>query len=184
MMQVDPDSLLKLIELHLHWYSLMEPRDIYKLLYQGSMGSEHLISSSEKFKSYLLLELDELNADPAERLLEPVRADVTLLRLNLRAWKARHVELDQLITALLETGAMYTSNQALLQASWEMFVKLCEIGRINQFSTHMVHGFGDWLLEMAFPVVHHSDIYRRAYQPSYRLISTRFAAALEMTDAS
>ena len=184
MMQVDPDRLLKLLELHLNWYPLMEPRDIYKLLYQGAMGSEHSISSSEKFKFYLLLELDELNADPAERLLEPVRADMTLLRFNLRAWKARHIELDQLITALLETGEMYTSNPALLQASWERFVELCEIGRVNQFSTNMVRGFGDWLVEMAFPAVHHSDIYRQAYHPSYRLISARFASALEVTGAS
>jgi hypothetical protein len=184
MMQVDPDSLLKLFELHLSWYPLMEPCDIYKLIYQGVMGSEHIISSPEKFKSDILLELDDLSAAPAERLLEPVCTDMTLLRLNLRSWKARHIELDQLNMALLETGEKYTSNQALLQSYWERFVQLCEIGRIRQFSTKKVNGFGSWLEEMAFPVIHHSDIYRQAYQPAYRLLSARFVPALGLTDAS
>ena len=182
-MQDDPDSLLKLIQQHLSWYPLMEPRDVYKLLYQGVLGSEHIISSTEKFKSYLLLELDKLSADPAERLLEPVRADKMLLRLNLRPWKARHNELDQLITVLLETGETPSGTQATLQATWVRFIELCEIGRINQFTTNTVHGFGAWLVEMAFPVVHHSDTYRRAYHPAYRLISSKYIPELGWADA-
>jgi hypothetical protein len=42
----DPESLLKLIQQHLSWYPLMQPRDVYKLLYQGVMGSEHMINPS------------------------------------------------------------------------------------------------------------------------------------------
>ena len=183
-MQDDPEDLLKLITQHLSWYPLMEPRDVYKLLYQGALGSEHIISSPENFKSYLLSELDKLNADPVERLLEPVRADMTLLRLNLRAWKARQIEPDQLITALLDTGEMPIGTQALLQATWVRFIELCEIRRINQFSTDTVYGFAAWLVEMAFPVVHHSDIYRRAYRPAYRLISSKFIPELGLSDAS
>jgi len=183
MMQDDPESLLKLLELHFAWYPLMEPRDVYKLLYQGVLGSEHIISSPENFKAYLLSELDELSADPAERLLEPVIADQTLLRLNLRPLKARHIELNQLITALLETGKIATGTQVMLQTTWVRFVALCETGQIDQFSINTVHGFSAWLVEMAFPAVHHSDIYGRAYHPAYRLISTRFIPMLGMTDA-
>jgi hypothetical protein len=60
---------------------------------------------------------------------------------------------------------------------------LCEAGRINQFSTSTVHGFGAWLVEMAFPVVHHSDIYRRSYRPAYRLIAANFIPELGLSDA-
>jgi len=183
MMQDDPEGLLELIKLHLSWYPLIEPRDIYKLLYQGALGSEHIISSAERFTTYLLLELEALSADLWERLLEPVRLDKTLLRLNLRAWKARHIEPDQLISALLETAAISTGTKASLQASWVSFIEMCEIGRINQFSIDTVYGFGAWLVEMAFPAVHHSDIYRQAYQPAYRLISSQFLPELGLTDA-
>ena len=33
-----PENLVELLKQHLSWYPLMEPRDIYKLLYQGVRG--------------------------------------------------------------------------------------------------------------------------------------------------
>ncbi len=45
----DRDGLLWLLKQHLDWYPQMELRDVYKLLYQGVMGAEHLISSPEEF---------------------------------------------------------------------------------------------------------------------------------------
>ena len=182
-MIIDHEREVLFIQQHLSWNPLMEVRDVYKLLYQGVMGSEHIISSPEKYKSNLLQELDELLADPAERLLVPVRADKMLMRINLRPWKALHFEIDPLIKALLETGEMSMGTPELLQAAWARFAELCETRQIQQFSTNTVHGFGAWLVEMAFPVVHHSDIYRRAYHPAYRLISPQFLARLGLTDA-
>ncbi len=66
--------MISTIQQHLSWYPRMELRDVYKLFYQGAMGSEHLISSTQAFISYLNEEFEPLQADPAERLLEPIRA--------------------------------------------------------------------------------------------------------------
>ena len=97
-----PENLVELLKQHLSWYPLMEPRDIYKLLYQGVMGSEHLISSPEAFSQYLLEEFEPLPLDRSERLLEPVRPDRTLFRVNLRAYKYHQQHVSLLIPLLLE----------------------------------------------------------------------------------
>lgn len=63
----------------------MQGQDIYKLLYQGVLGSEHLLKDREQFAVRLKAELADLTADPAEELFEPVRPEGQLCRINLRA---------------------------------------------------------------------------------------------------
>jgi len=40
-----PTALARLLDAHLSRYPLMQPEDVYKLLSQGILGPEHLISS-------------------------------------------------------------------------------------------------------------------------------------------
>jgi hypothetical protein len=176
--QPDPSDLLTLFELHLSWYPLMELRDVYKLLYQGVMGAEHLIPSREEYTRYLEAEFEPLLPDQTERLLEPVRPDGVLYRLNLRPYKARQEGLDRLIPYLLDTAHKIAGSITDLQATWVGFIILCKGGQITQFSTDLVFKFGDWLGEMAFPAVHHSKIYSRAYRPAYRLLAAKFIPEL------
>jgi hypothetical protein len=183
MMQDDPGSLLKLLEQHLSWYPLMELRDIYKLLYQAVMGSEHLLTSPEQYTQNLYSEFDQLQPDPSQRLLEPVQPDGSLLRLNLRVYKVRQVNLDSLITALLETALLKAGTEPELRATWTAFIVLCQQGRIRNFDAISIQQFSQWLNELEYPVMHHSEVYCRAYQPAYRLIAAKFVPALGLTYA-
>jgi len=183
MMQDDPESLLKLLELHFAWYPLVELRDVYKLLYQGAMGSEHLLTSSEEFTRYLRDEFERLQPDPSQRFLEPVRPDGTLVRLNLHAYKSRQVSVDLLISSLLETAHLITGTQSELRVAWLEFVQCCHHGQVSKFDTSSVDQFSQRLEELEYPAMHHSEIYHREYQPAYRLISTWFIPMLGMTDA-
>jgi hypothetical protein len=182
-MTEDHEGLFALIQQHLSWYPLMEPRDVYKLLYQGVMGSEHLVDVPEDFVQRLRMEFDRLIADPAARLLEPVRPDKSLLRFNLCAYKCMQTNLDQLVPVFLETARQGGGTEAELQAGWTFFVSFCDNGRIKNYPIGAVHKFTSWLEKVAFPPVHHSETYRWAYQPSYRLISTRLLSSLELMGA-
>jgi hypothetical protein len=184
MMQVDPDSLLNLVELHLSWYPLMELRDIYKLLYQGVMGSEHLITNGEEYTHNLRSEFAHLHPDSSQRLLEPVRLDGALFRLNLRPYKSKQLGIEVLTSYLLETAYLISGTRAELSAVWALFVKLCQQGQINLFDCKILQHFSQWLEEMEYPAIHHSEVYCHAYQPAYRLISANFISALELSDAS
>jgi hypothetical protein len=175
--------MLDLILQHLGWYPLMQPRDVYKLVFQGVMGSEHLISSPEGFIKYLVEELEPLLPEPAGRLFEPIRPDRTLLRINLRPYKALQLGADILIPPLLETARTFLGDPSQLQAEWMDFVQSCEHGQVSNFEVPEIHQFTTWLEGLKFPAVHHSEVYNQEYQPAYRLISAQFAHQLGYSHA-
>jgi hypothetical protein len=170
--------MIEIILQHLYWYPLTGPRDIYKLIYQGVLGSEHLISSPEGFSSYLAEEFAPLLPDPNGRLLEPLRPDQMILRINLRPYKALEKPVDKLIPALLETARLFKGDSIELRDTWRGFVHACEQGTVSGFEPGELHQFTSWLEGLNFPAVHHSDVYMRAYQPAYRLISAQLTAQL------
>ena len=155
----------------------MEPRDIYKLLYQGVRGPEHLISSST-FIERLRAEWEFLDLAVGDPMWESIRPDGKLLRLNLRPYKSRQVGIDLLITPLLETAWLITGDLAKLQSTWLSFTQLCEHEQLTNFNIPEVHRFNRWLEKMEFPAVHHSEPYRREYQPAYRLIAVQYVTEL------
>lgn len=179
----DPESLLKLIEQHLSWYPLMELRDVYKLLYQGVMGSEHLLTSQDEFTRYLSDEFEQIQPDPTQHLLEPIRPDEILLRINLRPYKSRQLKTDLLAQFLIKTAQMITGTQAELRTTWAIFVQLCHDSQVNIFDKTAVDLFSRRLDELNYPAMHHSEPYNREYQPSYRLLSATFIHPLGLTDA-
>ncbi len=166
-----PD-LTVVIHQHLNWYPLMELRDVYKLIYQGVLGSEHLVSSTTEFASYLEQEFEHLVPDPAGRLAEPVRPDGGLLRINLRPYKSRQQDVAQLVPLCLETAAEKWGKLSDLQEAWDSFVSQVKQSRFPQFTLEQVVDFTSWLEAHNYPALHHSEIYRQHYQPAYRLISS------------
>jgi hypothetical protein len=170
--------MLTTIQLHLTWYPQMELRDVYKLVYQGVMGSEHLISSPEGFINYLVEEFEPLQANPLERLLEPIRPDLSLFRVNLRPFKALNLPVDVLVPGLLETARAFKSDLEEFKHAWMGFGKACEQGQVSSFDIGEVHQFTRWVEGLGFPAVHHSEAYGKEYRPAYRLILALIAGQL------
>jgi len=173
----------ELVQQHLRWYPLMEPSDIYKLLYQGVMGAEHLLSSPEAFIQQLLAEFALIPPDPSGRLLEPIRPDRVLLRLNLCAYKSRGYQVSTLLSPLLETGQMPLGNPAVLESVWMRLAAACDQGLVPGIEPGGIRSFTAWLEGAGFPPVHHSQAYRQHYQPAYRLISAQSAHRSGLVDA-
>ncbi|PWB51592.1 MAG: hypothetical protein C3F13_14250 [Anaerolineales bacterium] len=182
MTQVDTLGILEILDQHLGWYPLMELQDAYKLIYQAVLGPEHLIGSPEEFSRYLELEYASLQADAAQHLFEPIRADGSLFRLNLRAYKARELGLAGLVTPLMMTAQFIQGTQSELRLTWGSFTQLCLQGYVRHFEPEEVELL-DWqLIEQDFPALHHSEAYRRLYQPAYRLVSAGLIPSLGMPD--
>jgi hypothetical protein len=179
----DPKDMLDIIHMHQNWYPQMEFRDVYKLIFQGTMGGEHLISSPQGFINYLKDEYAPLVADPNERLLEPIRPDGALFRINLRPYKAFQMNVDALIEPLLSSAQAFSGDSANLRATWSGFVQACERGDITISDVAGITQFTTWLEGLGFPAVHHSEIYSREYQPAYRLISAQFLHQLGLANA-
>jgi hypothetical protein len=183
MKQNEPNLWIELFEQHLVWYPRMELRDVYKLVYQGTMGSEHLITSPQAFISYLNEEFEPLQADPSERLLEPIRPDQSLFRINLRPYKALNLPVDVLVPGMLETAQVFKSDLEGFKHAWMGFGKACEQGQVSRFKVGDFHTFTVWVEGLGFPALHHSEAYCLAFQPAYRLISAHIAGQLGLGEA-
>jgi len=174
----DPESLIRLIDQHLRWYPNMEPRDVYKLLYQGVLGPEHNIVNEGAFRERVLAEFAPLDARQDEQLCESVRPDGLLLRINLRPFKFRNGDLESLIAACLWAGRKEWGEPEELKLAWDTFSGLCQEGRWPGFGPASVSECSVWLKARGYPAVHHSSAYRSCYQPSYRLIAKTALRAL------
>jgi hypothetical protein len=186
------DQVIALIQEHLARRPGMAPRDVYKLLYQGVRGPEHIIASPEAFTERLQAEWDSLDpadsdphpadgdshpADgephPAEDdpLWESVRPDGELLRLNLRPFKAVGGDLEVLAAACLETGQRAWGTQAELRMAWEHVIAGCQRLAWPGLAVDEITAFTSWLQANEFPPAHHSQGYRNLYRPAYRLVA-------------
>jgi hypothetical protein len=171
-----PDSITWLIDWHLHRRPLMEAQDVYKLLYQGVFGPEHIIQSPAAFAGRLHQEIEGLGAlhlDPLQPVWEPVRADQSLVRLNLRPFLVRSGDIAHLISMCIQTGRQTWGTATELRQAWESFVDLWKEGRWPGFTPN-VSEYSRRLERDRLPAVHHSSIYRTAYRPAYRLVAQEY----------
>lgn len=183
MTPADPSLWLDLIYQHLGWYPLMELADIYKLIYQGVMGPEHMVATQQEFTRRLEVEFESQLQDDGHPVLEVIRPDFQLFRLNLRPYKASHTGIDELIPAMLATTKLITGTLDDVRAVWLDFSNDVEQGRISGFSSSLRDGFNNWLDQQSYPPIHHSEVYTREYRPAYRLISSKFIVDLGLVDA-
>lgn len=168
------DQVTAMVQDHLTRRPAMGPRDVYKLLYQGVRGPEHLISSPQAFREYLAAEWQALKPGGDDSLREPIRPDGSLLRLNLRPFKAAGGSLEGLTAACLETACRPWGTQDELQQAWTCFVDFCKAGSWPSLTLQELETFTSLLRENNFPPVHHSERYRELYQPAYRLLAVDF----------
>lgn len=165
------DPLVSILEAHLAQRPAMELRDIYKLLYQAVRGPEHLISSPQAFTEQLAEEWVALDPGEDDPLCESIRPGRSLLRLNLRPYKAQGGQLDGLVTACLETARRPWGTQAELQKAWEGFTAACRDHSWPGLALEPVEAFTSWVEDNGYPPVHHSAQYRGLYRPAYRLVA-------------
>ena len=154
---------------HFDRYPLMEPRDAVKLIYQQEFGPEHLIRDPEKALSMLRQEMDGLEAGQAEALYESIGNG--LCRLNLRPCKARGIPAEDIARLFVETAQAVIGDRKRFRQGLRDLQALAEEGETPFEAVDLdvfLAGYPD-----SCPAVHHSERYRAAYRPAYRLILQR-----------
>ena len=141
---------------------LMNEEDIVKLAFQGMLGVGHLISSEEQALERLHDEMSALEPDADEPLTE--RVSPQWFRLNLRAAKAKGItEAD--IAYMLFQSARRKPLAFTRQNVYNFCVKLDGSDRMKAAAQRVLDEA--WLPS-------HSDQYRAAYHPAYRVLHKDF----------
>jgi hypothetical protein len=158
---------------HVARYPLLGIRDIYKLVYQGVMGSEHAVRDAAQVHAWLESEVASLRDGPVEPVIDPISKDGDIVRVNLRPYVAENRDLTVLNTAFVQTANEHRGTYEELEQFWLFAEYLAENGELT-FTNHALHRFFEEMRELEFPSVHHSKGYTEAYKPAYRVVRHEF----------
>lgn len=160
-------ELIQILKEHARRYPLMQPCDAVKLIYQNEFGGGHLIKDPEQSLLRLRAEFAEVIHDPSAALYEDIGNGV--VRVNLAAVDISAYPLERLNHDFVRSSEIHTGTPG-------SFIK--KLGILKEHFTGI--GFGFLYAELeeylakyeraGYPMVSHSDIYRGAYMPAYRVI--------------
>ena len=167
----------QLLGQHLQRYPRMELADIYKLLHQAAMGPGHAVSNAAAARAALLSELAALGEGPEDPLVDPISPDGRLARIHLRPYLAAKHDPTRLSDAFVETASSVAGSQDKLAKFCACLGDLADAGAIP-FSRAQVVAFFDPIAADGCPVVRHSEQYRAAYRPAYRVVAIHLLPGL------
>jgi hypothetical protein len=160
-------SIYNLLNEHLNKYPEMTVQDIYKLLYQSTFGVKHLLTDTLKARDYLLKEYNEINASD-EPLLENISIDNEVVRVNLRSFKNKKLNIDKLFEVMLISAEEIKGETNEFKKCWQAFESLVKSNEFN-FKIDTVVSYYD-LIATIPKEVHHSKEFIELYKPHYRVV--------------
>lgn len=153
---------------HFESYPAMEPADAVKLIYQNEFGPGHMIPDEKKALARLQQEMSSLSPiDRAEPLYESIGNG--LCRLNLRPCMERKIPPEEINRLFCETSKGMQGDQKQLIKKLQTLSQMADRDETPFFAAEL-----DYYLilyrEKKYPAVHHSEAYRAAYAPAYRVV--------------
>jgi hypothetical protein len=146
----------------------MQIQDLYKLIHQAAMGSEHAISSAQAAREWLKRELAEMGPGPEEPMIDPISADGQIVRVHLRPFVEGGGDPETLLHAFLRTANEYRGDRQVLEEHWHAATD------IRHFPPAELDEFIEAMRVRKYPAVHHSTEYERLYRPAYRVVWRKF----------
>lgn len=150
--------------LNQHYVNLqrMDIQDAVKFLYQHFMGPGHLIPNEQTAFKQLKAEWDDVQADDSVPLSHPLGNG--LFRLNLSKCKALRLSPYTVVKLCFLTASRFTPDPDGLERSLDLIQTL-------PFPHEKIQDFLAHYRAQNCPMVHHSEVFRRHYNPSYRIAS-------------
>jgi len=149
---------------HMDRYPAMRIQDIYKLLHQSAMGSEHAIASVEDARQWMMQELANMGVGPDEPVIDPISDDGFIVRVHLRPYIRQGGDIEVLLNAFICTANEFRGDPQILKEHWKFVVK------VEHFPVDQLDSFIKSMQTNNFPAVHHSQTYEQFYRPAYRVV--------------
>jgi len=142
----------------------MQIQDVYKLIHQAALGSEHAISDHESAWKWMERELAEMGAGLDEPVMDPISENGQIVRMHLRPFVAQGGDPDTLLDAFNRTANEFHGDVQVLKNYWNIATAM------QHFSSTEMGEFIESMQTRNYPAVHHSPEYERLYRPVYRVV--------------
>jgi len=155
---------------HFRRYPEMQVTDLYKLLHQAALGSEHAVRDERTARDWLEREMKEMGEGPDEPLLDPISPDGKIVRIHLRPYLKMGKDPETLLRAFIHTANEWHGSLENLMEYGTVAWQLSEAEQWR-ISPKEIKLFFAGIESQGFPAARHSEIYGRLYRPAYRVIA-------------
>lgn len=154
-------------------YPALELTDLFKALYQSVCGCEHLVGDASAAADYIRKEAASHVPHSGESV-EPLDGDYCRVSLDV---------LDEGLSAdtfarLFAFSAEHR-DPSPLEEKLSVLLDLAEKNEIPFSASETRNAIAQWR-QAGFPACHHSESFRRAYAPAYRLMKAEYARLLPL----
>ncbi len=170
-------ELIELIQEHQRAKKNFAIQDAYKLIYQGVLGVGHILDEPEMAKKYLEQEFSSIPACDDEKLIENISMTGEIVRINLRPYKFRNGNVEQLFQGMISSAKTISGSCEQFLSLWNEFKRLVLSGKLN-FNKQELEIFDNDVKKENYPAMHHSPAYHEANQPAYRVLKKSIAETL------
>lgn len=173
-LEVGMTEFRDILKAHASAYPLMQPQDVVKLCFQAANGAEHLLCDRAKARLYLIDEFEHTALSDLE-LAEKIGDDYS--RINIAAWKKACLPPEWLFEIFYMTASQPMPEKNKFNELIDEAKDLVKDG-IFGFDLNAWNNYWREYTSKAEHAVHHSEIYRNAYAPSYRVVKEEYARLL------
>ena len=155
--------------------------DIYKSCFQDYMGAEHLVSDKQRVKAYLDEELQTTSLDDLMPwYYEACGVNGQYVRVSIRAIKENLITEDVLLDAFIRSAN--SEKRPTVESwrdRWRKIVDTIDQLELNLPNYQQDRELIDSVLSVGKYAISHSQEYREAYRPHYRIVEKLTLQELE-----
>ena len=173
--QMSAQRIKSFVERQMRDYPKSRLLDIYKSCFQDYMGAEHLVTDSEGVRAYLMQELSTTRLDDLMPWYdEPCGIKGRYVRVSLRAVMENKITADTLLSAFVRSAnAKKRPSVRKWKRQWHKILNRIERMNLQLPNYEEDKQLLDSVLQAGKYAVSHSESYRQAYHPHYRIIERR-----------
>ena len=161
------ETLGQVLRRHARKYPMMQPTDAVKLIYQNVFGGGHLIKDREACLRAVQREYENTPQEQHAPLLESIGNG--LVRVMLNAIDGSGYSIRQLGDDFIRSSEVHKGNLNGFLIKLDVLRKVTASGAFG-FSPEELEAYLEAYKEAGYPMVSHSEQYRKAYKPAYRIL--------------
>ena len=161
------ETMEQVLRSHAEKYPLMEPKDAVKLIYQNVFGGGHLIRDPEACLNALSWEYAATAQEPEGK--QPEDIGNGMVRVYLGGLDAAGYTVEQLGQVFLQSAREHRGSLEEFLRKLTVLRKVTGEG-VFSFDSGDLEAYLEGYEKDGYPMVSHSDRYRAAYRPAYRIV--------------
>ena len=154
---------------HIARYPNLELIDLYKLLHQSALGASHASAADDILEKEFNLEWDNLSGIHIEPAIDPISPDGKIARIHLRSYLSQDYSKDDLLMAFIRTANANSGSKEKLKKFCGCLRDLSKAEQLP-FNPEDTEAFLNDVENKDYPTLRHSNIFKREYEPSYRIV--------------